>query len=148
MMRWMCALLLAGCVPFAVPPATASVGAVHTSTMQAPIGVHADVGLSPVQVMTGQQHRWWDATLSGSFEHVDRNRDAWGAALAAGPVLHPWGIEPTDTVSLRVLPQLVARWTTTGYALDARVEVERSDFADRMYTSKDAACYARGEVAI
>src|SRR6185503_9455290 len=110
--RWLVTALapLCGCLPFAVPPTTASVGAVHGTATSALAGVHTDVGFSPLQLSPDQHQRVWDATVSGSYEHIG-NRDVWGLAAAGGPVLYPWGADPDDTIT-RVLPQVVGRWTT------------------------------------
>jgi hypothetical protein len=135
-------------VPFAVPPATASLGALHGIAARAPLGVRADVGISPVQLTPSQHHRAWDATLSASYERDDRYHSAWGAVAAAGPILYPWGHDVGDSVTNRLSPQLVTRWTTTGYGLYARVELERCDFLSGVQSGKDIGFVASGEAAI
>ena len=139
-------VLLGGCLPFALPPVTATVGATHDTASTSLAGVHTDVGFSPFQLSPSLHQRAWDATVSGSFERQG-TRDIWGLAAAGGPVLYPWGVDGDDWLD-RVLPQLVARWTTDGYGIDARIEIEHAEFADGEIDGKDIGGYARGEFAI
>jgi hypothetical protein len=135
-----------GCLPFATPPTTASVGAVHDTASSSFAGVHTDVGFSPLQLSPSLHLRTWDATVSGSFERVG-TRDTWGLAAAGGPVLYPWGADDADAI-VRVLPQLVARWTTDGVGVAARVVIERADFTEGEVERKGLDAYAHGELAI
>ena len=137
MSRPLWVVIATGCVPFAAPPLTASVG---TGT---PARVHVDAGFSPLQLPPDQHHRAWDATLSGSFDRDDRdNRNAWGVAAAGGPMFYPWSDET------RLIPEVVGRWTTLGYALDARLAIEISRFTTGEFASKDVAGVAHGEYGI
>jgi len=122
------------------------VGAVHGTAGSSLAGVHTDVGFSPVQLSHDQHERTWDATVSGSFERVG-TRDTWGLAAAGGPVLYPWGADDPDAI-VRVLPQLVARWTTDGVGVAARVVIERADFTEGEVQRRDLDAYAHGELAI
>jgi hypothetical protein len=131
-----------GCVPYVTPPVTATLGLAHDASQGARTGFHADAGFSPWQVIGGQLDRSWDVTVSGSYDHLGGAR--WGGALAAGPVLHPWGLDPARALSDRVMPQLVGRWTTAGRSAGVRLILERAIFAD---TSGTAAA-AWGEDAI
>jgi len=129
--------LLTGCMPYAIPPATGSVGVTHASERGTRAGVHADLGLSPLQLSPSQIHRRWDVVVSGSFDRVSDN--TWGAAIAAGPLLHPWG-KLDDARTARVAPQLVGRWTTKGTAAALRIGVERAGFV----TGSDASSTSGG----
>lgn len=125
-MKWIVALVLVtGCMPYAIPPVTANVGATRSTERGTRTGVHVDAGLSPMQLVRGQVHRAWDATLSGS---LDREHDnTWGVAVAGGPILHPWGRLDVER-SARVLPQIVGRWTTRNRSIGVRLGVERVAF--------------------
>jgi hypothetical protein len=134
---------LAGCMPYAIPPFTGNVGATHTTERASRTALHADVGLSPLQLSPSQLHRRWDATVSASVDREIHN--VWGAAIAAGPVVHPWGrIDATHTA--RVLPQVVGRWTTEGRAVALRIGVERAGFVGPDGAPKDAQGW--GEIAL
>ena len=135
-------MVLTGCVPYVVPPVTGTVGATRSTERASRTGVHVDVGFSPVQLVESQLHRTWDATISGSFDRDNDNE--WGAALAAGPILHPWGKRDSERTS-RVLPQLVGRWTTEGRAVALRVAVERAAFATGDDKSEEGG-FAWGEI--
>jgi hypothetical protein len=127
--RCVIALLVgaSACVPYAVPPTNVAVGASRSTGVDARTSVHADFGYAPFQLSKDELERLWDATVSVSLDHTP-SRDAWGAALAAGPVFHPWG--PDVDMADRLLPQLVGRWTADNHAAAVRIIVERSRFAD------------------
>jgi hypothetical protein len=112
-------------MPYVIPPVTGNVGATYSTARASRTALHVDAGLSPVQLVRGQTHRKWDATVSASLDRETSNE--WGAAIAAGPILHPWG-KLDDERTARVLPQLVGRWTTEGRAVGVRVGVERAAF--------------------
>jgi hypothetical protein len=137
-------LVLTGCMPYVIPPVTGTVGATHSTARGTRTGVHVDAGLSPVQLVRGQMHRRWDATVSASFDHEAHS--TWGAAIAAGPVLHPWGT-PRDERSARLMPQLVGRLTTENRAIALRLAAERTWFASGDDRSEEGGL-AWGEVAI
>ena len=122
-----------GCMPYVIPPVTGTVGATRSSERASRTGVHVDAGFSPVQLVESQIHRTWDATISGSFDRETQNE--WGAAIAAGPVLHPWG-KIDELRTARLLPQLVGRWTTEHRAVALRVAVERAGFVNGEGESK------------
>ena len=123
-------VLVTACVPYAVPPITADLGASRTTERGTRTGLHVNAGFSPMHFSQAQSRtRMWDATIGGSFDR-EANRDTWGASLAAGPVLYPWGREAKRTSVDRFLPQLVGRWTTDGTALGVRLALERAIFAN------------------
>lgn len=124
-MKSLILVFLAGCMPYVIPPVTANAGATFSTERASRTALHVDAGLSPIQLVRGQTHRRWDATVSGSLDRESSN--VWGAAIAAGPILHPWG-KLDEERSARVLPQLVGRWTTDGRAVGVRVGVERAAF--------------------
>jgi len=134
------------CVPFAVPPVTGDVGVAHTFASDSRTGVHADVGFAPLQLSSDSLHRPWDATLSGSFDRAAAH-DAWGLAVAGGPVLHPWGDDLSDDATNRLLPQLVGRLTTDGTAVGARVAIEHSVFTTSANADNNALVSMHGETA-
>ncbi len=137
------AVLGAGCLPYVVPPMTASVGATR-SAEYSKAGVHVDVGISPMQLMRAQLYRRWDAQLAGSFENVDHN--VWGAALIGGPTFYPWGTWREGAFG-RLSPQLVARLDTEGQSLGVRTVLELSTWTEGQ-TAKGEASGSYGEAAI
>lgn len=141
------ALALAGgaCVPVALPPAMGSVGVIRDSRDGGRTGVTAELGISPLQLIPGQVHRVWDVGLAGTYAHTAR--DTWGAALYAGPILHPWGDDPASRTTRRLVPQLVGRVTTDGNGLGIRVSLEDAGFARGSGIGRDAALVAYGEGA-
>jgi hypothetical protein len=118
-------VFVTGCMPYVIPPVTGNLGATYSSERASRTSLHVDAGLSPVQLVRGQTHRRWDATVSGSLDRESSN--VWGAAVAAGPIFHPWG-KLDEERTARVLPQLVGRWTTEGRAVGVRFGVERAAF--------------------
>lgn len=136
---------LTGCVPFAVPPTTSSLALTGSTSSGARPGVRVEAGLSPLQVMPSKLHRSWDATLSGSYEHDQR--DAWGLAVAAGPILHPWTARSAQR-SDRLLPHLVGRWTTAGYGAAVRATIERAADVTGPFRGSDSTGALRGEMAV
>jgi hypothetical protein len=116
--RFCPALALAGCVPYALPPLTASAGGAHRFGARS--GAHVEAGLSPFQLLPDQADRVFDARASGTLDRYDGVLD-WGIGAGLGPVLHP-------APPLRVLPEAVARWTTNGNAAGVRVTAETSKF--------------------
>ncbi len=140
-----CIAVLTGCMPYALPPVTGDVGPARSSSRGSRTGVHAEVGFAPLQLTRGQIDRPWDATLSGSFDRIDR--DEWGVAAAAGPVLHPWG-RFADEVANRLLIQAVGRWTTEGIGAGVRATVEYAKFVDGASSDSNGGAYGFGEAAI
>jgi hypothetical protein len=141
------AVASAGCVPYVLPPVTGAIGVTHDDAQGARSGFHVDAGLSPWQLIAGQLDRRWDVTAAGSYDHLAGSR--WGGALAAGPVLHPWGLDPDGGHVDRVLPELVGRWTTVGRAAAVRVILERAAFVDAWsQRAPHASAAAYGEDAI
>lgn len=134
------------CVPYAVPPATVDVGGQRLSANGARTQIHADVGFAPLQLVRGTMDRAWDATLSGSFDRSE-SRNRFGLAAAGGLVLHPWGLFE-DEVANRLLVQAVARWTTDGEAIGARIGLEHSVFTHGEVTSSNAGGVTHGEGGI
>jgi len=128
-MQWIAVLLVCGCVPYAVPPVTANVGGKVTDVRGSRMGLHVEVGADPLQLIAGQFHRSWDASLSATYDRMGTT-DAWGAAAAVGPVLFPWDVNPDDYAANRLVPQLVGRWTTQERAAGLRVTLEHSVFTD------------------
>ena len=112
-------------MPYVIPPVTGNVGATYSTERAARTSLHVDAGLSPVQLVRGQTHRRWDATLSGSLDRESSN--VWGAAISAGPIFHPWG-KLDDERTARLVPQLVGRWTQEARAIGVRIGVERAAF--------------------
>ena len=132
-------------MPYVIPPMTAAVGATR-ATSYAKTGVHVDVGLAPLQLWEKHLYRRWDAQLAGSFEQIDHA--VWGAALAGGPIFHPWGIGSSSGNLTRVMPQLVARLDTEGQSLGVRVVLERAGFVNGDTSGKDNAGGGYGEGAL
>lgn len=148
-MPWFTFLVLTvttGCMPYVVPPATGAVGAHRTLASGDRTGVHAELGLSPFQLTPGYLARSFDATVSATFDHAERT--AWGAAVAAGPLLHPWGASPSRDVTNRLAPQLVGRYTTEGVGAAVRVTLERATFVNNPTESIDSIGHSYGEGAI
>jgi hypothetical protein len=132
------------CVPVAVPPTTLAVG-VSRSIAEVPrTGVHAEIGFAPLQLSKPDLHRPWDATLSGTLDHFEGS-DVWGAAVAAGPIFHPWRPDAEPDTTSRLMPQLVGRWTTDMHAAAIRVILERAIFIDGM--NNDGSVRGYGEAA-
>ncbi|HEY4057191.1 MAG TPA: hypothetical protein VGM39_11315 [Kofleriaceae bacterium] len=134
--------LVAGCMPYAIPPASVDLGATRSTEDGSRTGLHVDVGLSPMQVMPTQVDRRWDAVLLGSFDRMG-TRDSWGGALAVGPTFFPMPVTDPDS-RLRLLPQVIGRLTTEASSVGARVVLEYATFTNG--TGKDG--YAYGEAAI
>jgi len=139
------AVACGACVPVALPPAMGSVGVIRDSRDGGRTGVAADVGLAPLQLVPGQVHRVWDVGVAASYTHAAR--DVWGAALFAGPILHPWGDDPASRTTRRLVPQLVGRMTTDGTGLGVRIGLEDAGFARGTGIGRDAALAAYGEGA-
>jgi hypothetical protein len=148
MARVACAVVImavyGACVPYAVPPTTFAAGASRTIGADARFEGHAEVGVSPFQLSRRDLGRRWDATLSGTLDHAGAD-NAWGGALAAGPIWHPWGPSRDADTTNRLMPQLVGRWTTSARAAAIRVIIESSMFADG--PTDDGMSRMRGEVA-
>lgn len=134
-------VLASGCVPYALPPVRGQVGVIGTTAAGSRDGLHAEVGVAPLQLVSSQLDRQWDVTVSGSFDHTDRV--AWGAAVAAGPVVYQWA-PPSGEALRRVLVEAVGRWTTEGFGGGARATYEWSRFID----GDSASGRAYGEAAI
>jgi hypothetical protein len=134
------------CVPYAYPPVTGAVGVRRTTAADARTGIHAEVGFAPFQLASTELHRAWDATLSATFDHAGGN--AWGTAIAAGPILHPWGDLARSRATTRVMPQLVGRLTSEMHAAAVRVIVEYAAFTDSAGETDDGFTAMYGEAAI
>jgi hypothetical protein len=143
-----CAIMImvacTACVPFAVPPTTMAGGVSHSIAAGSRTGGHGEIGFAPLQLSRSELDRPWDATLSGTLDHF-ADHNAWGAALAAGPILHPWGPATEHDTTSRLMPQLAGRWTTDMRAAAIRVIIERSIFVDGM--NSDGTVRARGEAS-
>lgn len=139
------AMSAASCVPYAIPPLTVAVGPAHARE-EARTGLRAEAGLAPMQLVQGQLHRRWDARVMGTYEH--QRRSIWGVALAAGPILHPWGPSHGNDGSRRLLPMMVARWTDEGSALGVRAGFEWAKFVHGTFSGRDATGSGHGETAI
>ena len=145
-MRALALVVVAGCVPYVIPPATIDFGAQYLSARGARTEVHADVGYSAMSLTRGRMDRNWDATLSGSFDRSEY-RNTFGLAAAGGAVLHPWGLVHEDTAN-RLLIEGVGRWTTDGTALGARIAIEHAAFYDGSADDPNNSGYAYGEGGI
>jgi hypothetical protein len=119
-------VVLAGCMPYALPPVNGNVGATRTTENGARTGLHAELGVAPMQLVDGQLRRRWDATLSGSYDRMGTH-DAWGVAVVGGPIVYPFGVD--RHTADRLLPQLVGRWTTETMSAGVRLTAERALFA-------------------
>lgn len=146
-MRAAFVLLLSGCVPYAVPPVTANVGGRVTDVRGSRMGLHVEVGADPLQLITGEFHRAWDASLSGTYDRMGTS-EAWGVGLAVGPVLFPWGVDRDDYVANRLVPQLVGRWTTEERSAGLRLTLEHSVFTDSRDNDAHDGAGMFGEAAI
>jgi hypothetical protein len=133
-----CVAICSGCVPYVLPPVRGQVGVIATGAAGSRAGVHADVGVAPLQLVRDQLDRRWDVTVAGSFDHTDRT--AWGASIAAGPVVQQ---SQSEDVVRRVLIEAVGRWTTDGLGGGARATFEWSKFVDGDSTDQ----YGFGEAA-
>jgi hypothetical protein len=133
-----CLAIVSGCVPYVLPPIRGQAGVIDTGAAGSRAGLHAEIGAAPLQLIHDQMDRRWDATIPGSFDHTDRT--AWGAAIAAGPVVGQW---TSHEVTRRVLVEGVGRWTTEGRAGGLRGTYEWSTFVDGSATDS----YGFGEAA-
>jgi len=138
--------MMTGCMPYVLPPATGAMGAQRTLEAGERARVHAELGVSPFQLSPRLLNRAFDATVSATFDRATHN--AWGAAVAAGPVLHPWPAWSKRDVTTRLAPQLVGRWNTDGRAAALRISVERAAFYAEGNQAVDASGAIYGEGAI
>lgn len=138
-------LLASGCVPFAVPPVTGNLGAQWTTEVGNRAGLHVDVGFSPLQLTESQFDRGWDATLAGSYDRMGTEQ-GWGVAAFGGPIMTPRALQ--GGAKVRVLPQVVARWTTDGASAGLRLAIERVSFESGSRTGTGQGAGVHGEAAI
>jgi hypothetical protein len=138
--------LAAGCVPYAIPPATVDVGGLRSTEQGTRTGIHVDAGFSPMQLMPTQFNRRWDAMLAGSFDRFG-SHNTWGGAVAAGPIFFPFPVNNPDA-RVRLLPQVIGRLSTDASSIGARVAIEYVTFTSGSASDSNGGGVSYGEAAI